>query len=59
MKVMDLNLQILQPESVSDAELDCTDMHNRDFFFGVSENDGTRAYIFVNTSKPLGQTGSI
>ena len=24
-------------------------------FFGVSEDDGTRAYIFVNTRKSLGQ----
>ena len=25
------------------------------FWFGVSENDGTRAYIFVNIWKSLGQ----
>ena len=28
-------------------------------FSGVSGDHGTRAYIFVNTWKPLGQTGSI
>ena len=44
MKVKDLNFQVLQPKSVSDADLDCSGMS-----LTVAQNDGFGAHsgLFV------------